>query len=61
MRYLHDREGPTFSLTPASLRNLRSLSSRRVRKQNMEWSKGAIFLMATFLPLGLCIAEHTIP
>jgi hypothetical protein len=31
--------------------------SRRVRKQNMEWSKGVIFLIATFWPEGLCRAE----
>ena len=53
--------GHTFSLTPASLKNLRSLSSRRVRRQNIEWSKGAIFLMATLRPLGLCMAEQTMP
>ena len=34
-----------------------SFISRRVRRQNMEWSKGVIFLMATFWPEGLCIAE----
>ena len=51
----------TFSLTPASDKNLRSLSSRRVRKQNMEWSKGAIFLMATLRPEGLWMAEQTMP
>ena len=51
----------TFSLTPASERNLSSLSSRRVRKQNMEWSKGAIFLIATLRPDGLWMAEHTMP
>jgi hypothetical protein len=28
-----------------------------VRRQNMEWSKGVIFLMATFWPDGLCSAE----
>ncbi|KAJ5061743.1 hypothetical protein J3E74DRAFT_329912 [Bipolaris maydis] len=27
----------------------------------MEWSKGVIFLMATFWPEGLCKAEHTTP
>ena len=48
----------TFSLTPASDKNLRSLSSRRVRKQNMEWSKGAIFLMATFLPVDTSLPEE---
>jgi hypothetical protein len=57
----HTGKQRTFSLTPHSLRNLSSLSSRRVRKQNMEWSKGAIFLIATFLPLGLWMAEQTMP
>ncbi len=27
----------------------------------MEWSKGVIFLMATFWPDGLCSAEQTTP
>jgi hypothetical protein len=31
--------------------------SRSVRKQNIEWSKGVIFLIATFWPLGLWSAE----
>ena len=31
--------------------------SRNVRKQNMEWSNGVIFLIATFWPEGLCRAE----
>ena len=31
--------------------------SRSVRKQNMEWSNGVIFLIATFCPEGLCRAE----
>jgi hypothetical protein len=31
--------------------------SRSVLRQNMEWSKGVIFLMATFWPDGLCSAE----
>src|SRR3978361_2240587 len=35
----------------------RSFISRRVLKQNMEWSNGVIFLMATFCPLGLWMAE----
>lgn len=34
-----------------------SFISRSVRRQNMEWSKGVIFLMATFWPEGLCSAE----
>lgn len=31
--------------------------SRRVLRQNIEWSKGVIFLMATFWPDGLWMAE----
>lgn len=34
-----------------------SFISRKVRRQNMEWSKGVIFLMATFWPEGLWMAE----
>lgn len=34
-----------------------SLISRNVRRQNMEWSNGVIFLMATRVEVGLCIAE----
>lgn len=34
-----------------------SFISRNVRRQNMEWSKGVIFLIATFWPDGLCNAE----
>jgi hypothetical protein len=34
-----------------------SFISRRVLRQNIEWSKGVIFLIATFCPLGLCSAE----
>lgn len=34
-----------------------SFISRSVLRQNMEWSKGVIFLMATFWPDGLCNAE----
>lgn len=30
------------------LKYRRSFISRRVRKQNMEWSNGVIFLIATF-------------
>ena len=33
--------------------------SRSVRRQNMEWSNGVIFLIATFWPEGLCSAELT--
>jgi hypothetical protein len=51
------------------LKYLNSFISRSVRRQNMEWSKGVIFLMATFCPEGLCRAEllhgqdlsHTVP
>ena len=39
------------------LKYLRSFISRKVRKQNMEWSNGVIFLIATFCPDGLCNAE----
>jgi len=39
------------------LKYRRSFISRSVRKQNMEWSNGVIFLMATFWPDGLCKAE----
>jgi hypothetical protein len=39
------------------LKYLNSFISRSVRRQNMEWSKGVIFLMATFWPDGLCSAE----
>jgi len=35
--------------------------SRSVRKQNMEWSNGVIFLIATFCPEGLCKAELETP
>ena len=34
-----------------------SFISRSVLRQNMEWSKGVIFFMATFWPEGLCSAE----
>lgn len=34
-----------------------SFISRNVLRQNMEWSKGVIFLIATFCPDGLCNAE----
>ena len=51
----------TFSLTPDSLKNFKSLSSRSVRRQNIECSNGVIFLMATFRPLGWWTAEQTIP
>jgi hypothetical protein len=39
------------------LKYLSSFISRSVRRQNMEWSKGVIFLMATFWPDGLWSAE----
>jgi len=35
------------------LKYLNSFISLSVRKQNMLWSKGVIFLMATFWPDGL--------
>ena len=47
----------TFSLTPASLKNFSSFSSRSVRKQNMECSKGEMRLMATLRCVGMWIAE----
>lgn len=34
-----------------------SFISRKVRRQNIEWSNGMIFLIATFWPEGLWIAE----
>jgi hypothetical protein len=39
------------------LKYLSNFISRSVLRQNMEWSKGVIFLMATFWPEGLCSAE----
>lgn len=39
------------------LKYLNSFISRSVRRQNMEWSKGVIFLIATFCWDGLCSAE----
>lgn len=39
------------------LKYLKSFISRSVLRQNMEWSNGVIFLMATFWPDGLCSAE----
>lgn len=42
------------------LKYRRSFISRNVRRQNMEWSNGVIFLMATFWPEGLCSAELSI-
>lgn len=39
------------------LKYLRSFISRRVLRQNIEWSKGVIFLIATFCPDGLWSAE----
>ena len=35
----------------------RSLISRRVRRQNMEWSKGVMRLIATLRWEGTCVAE----
>ena len=51
----------TFSLTQVSEKNLRSFNSRSVRRQNSVWSKGSIFLIATFWPVGLCKAATTVP
>ena len=39
------------------LKYRKSFISRSVRRQNMEWSKGVIFLIATFWPDGLWMAE----
>lgn len=39
------------------LKYLNSFISRSVRRQNMEWSNGVIFLIATFCPEGLWSAE----
>lgn len=39
------------------LKYRRSFISRKVRKQNIEWSNGVIFLIATFCCEGLCRAE----
>jgi hypothetical protein len=39
------------------LKYLRSFISRKVRRQNIEWSNGVIFLIATFWLDGLCKAE----
>jgi hypothetical protein len=39
------------------LKYLKSFISRKVLKQNILWSKGVIFLIATFWPEGLCKAE----
>jgi hypothetical protein len=39
------------------LKYLNSFISRKVRRQNMEWSNGVIFLIATFCPEGLWMAE----
>jgi hypothetical protein len=38
-----------------------SLISRRVRRQNIEWSNGVIRFMATLRDVGTCVAEHTTP
>lgn len=53
--------GHTFSLTHESEKNLRSLSSRRVRRQKRVCSNGRTFLMATSLPEGLWRAATTVP
>ena len=39
------------------LKYLKSFISLSVRRQNIEWSKGVIFLIATFCPEGLWSAE----
>lgn len=51
----------TFSLTHVSEKNLRSLSSRSVRRQKSVCSNGRTFLIATSLPVGLCTAAATVP
>lgn len=43
------------------LNQRKSLISRRVRRQNMEWSNGVIFLIATLDSVDAWIAEHTTP
>lgn len=50
-----------FSLTHASEKNLRSLSSRSVRRQKRVCSKGRMRLMATCRPVGRCLAATTVP
>lgn len=39
------------------LKYLNSFISLKVLRQNIEWSNGVIFLIATFWPEGLCNAE----
>ena len=51
----------TFSFMQVSEKNLRSLSSRSVLRQNRVCSKGRIFLIATSRPEGICRAEATVP
>jgi hypothetical protein len=51
----------TFSLTHCSEKYLSSLSSRSVRRQKSECSKGRMRLMATCLPVGLWSAATTVP
>ena len=51
----------TFSLTHVSEKNLSSFNSLSVRRQNSVCSKGRIFLMATWRPVGLCVADTTVP
>jgi hypothetical protein len=46
-----------MEMTFSWLKYRRSFISRSVLRQNMEWSKGVIFLIATFWPDGLCSAE----
>lgn len=44
----------SYAHTFSWLKYRNNFISRSVRKQNIEWSKGVIFLMATFCPDGLC-------
>jgi hypothetical protein len=53
--------GLTFSLTPAWAKYFNNLSSRNVLRANIECSNGAIFLMATLVPVCRCVAETTTP
>ena len=51
----------TFSLTPSAAKYFNNFNSLSVRRANMGWSNGAIFLMATLVLLGRCRAETTTP
>lgn len=61
LRSAWSKDDPTFSLTPSSAKYFKSLSSRSVRRANIAWSNGAIFLTATFVPEGRWTAEMTTP